>query len=341
MEEFHRAQWKFYKDRGFKIGTKRNYYGSTIAHLGENRDISDIYNVEPFIQYYKGRDEKIIKCDTNPELSLEFFIEFYKSTSTDNQKIILKDYKNFSGVKIKDTYMQLCDAFCSSSQEKIQFIKKMPFTMFEVNYVDLPEFDKQLQDLGLKDDALHQFYVDFLKPRKNQIKVPSTGAKVKSFLKSKYDEDKLEPFFPFFPFLQADFQEVALDIFDNQHELSTVSFVKLKTIVQKYGIKNWKTEDYKTHISNLCVGIKEYYKLNKALNTEDATSKILKIEFLHSNPNFTLDLLNDLVSQYFVSLKSNPQEPKYNKEVGMKWVLQYNLQQNLDVKVEKVKQLKI
>ncbi len=193
MEDFHRAQWKFYKDRGFKIGTKKTTYGYTapIAYLTDSREFNHTYNVENFVQQYRGRDEKIIRCDTNQELSLEFFIDFYKTTSEENKKILSKYYSDFSGVKIKDTYMKLCDALCNSSQEKIHFIKKMPFTMFEVKYVDLPEFDKQLQSLGLKDDALHQFYVDFLKPRKNQIKVPSTGAKGKSFLKSKYEEDNI------------------------------------------------------------------------------------------------------------------------------------------------------
>ena len=343
MEEFHRAQWKFYKDKSFKIGTKSTSYRYTspFAYLTVNREFNDIYNVESFIQKYKHIDEKIIRCDTSPKLSLEFFIYFYKNTTTENQKIMLKEYSNFSGAKITDTYMQLCDAFFDSPQEKISFIKKMPFTMLEVQYVDLPELDKQLHKLGLKDDALHQFYIDFFKPRKNQIKVPSIGSKVKSFLKSKYDENKLKAFFPFFPFLQADYQEVELDIFDNKHEICTTTFVKLKSVVQKYGIKNWKTDDYKTHLSNLCVGLKEYYNLEKFSTPEDSSSKVLKIEFFHSNFNFTLPLLNDLVSEYFLALKINPQEPQYNQEAGLKWVRQYNLEKNLAPKQEKTKQLKI
>lgn len=343
MEEFHRAQWKFYKDKGFKIGTKITSYGSTcpLAYLTVNREVDDIYNVESFIQKYKHRDEKTIRCDTSPELSLELFIYFYKNTTTENQKIMLKEYSNFSGAKIKDTYMQLCDSFCNSPQEKISFIKKMPFTMFEVEYVDLPELDKQLQNLGLKENTLHKFYVEFLKPRKNQIKVPSTGEKIKTFLKSKYDENKLEVFFPFFPFLQADYQEVSLDIFDNNHEICTTTFIKLKSVVQKYGIKNWKTDDYKTHLSNLCVGLEKYYKLEKFNITENLSSKVLKIEFFHSNFNFTLPLLNNLVNEYFLALKSNSQDPKYNEDVGLNWVRQYNLEKNLAPKQEKTKQLKI
>lgn len=339
MEEFHRAQWKFYKDRGFKIGVGR--ISQPVAHLNEDREINDFYNIDQLIARYKGREEKYIRHETLPELSLEFFIDFYKNTSEDNKKILLKDYSNFSGVRIKDSYTILCDSLCNSPQEKIFFLKKLPFTVFEAKYIELHEFDKQLENLGLKDNALHRFYVDFFKPRKNQIKVPSTGVKVKSFLKAKYEEDKLEAFFPFFPFLQADYKEVDLDIFNNQHEFNTTTFVKLKAVVQKYGIKNWKTDDYKTHLSNLSNGIKEYYKLQSFKNEEDSFSKVLKIEFLHSNSQFNISLLNNLISEYFVSLKSNPQNPTFNKEVGLTWVLQYNLSKNLEIKNEKNKLLKI
>lgn len=70
-------------------------------------------------------------------------------------------------------------------------------------------------------------------------------------------------------------------------------------------------------------------------------SKVLKIEFLHSNSQFNISLLNNLISEYFVSLKSNPQNPTFNKEVGLTWVLQYNLSKNLEIKNEKNKLLKI
>lgn len=343
MEEFHKAQWHYYKKLGLNLAQHDNAYNNRVfAYEKDEPNKRDIYSQTDFLDIMRKSSSSHINSLGNREVSFDFFCTFYKQTNDENKKQLIKNFYKYSGEFIYLCFDKFCEAVYDNPQDKIKFLSSVSITDLSLKNLKVNLLHEYLKNIGLENDSLDKFYINFLKARKHQIKAPKIGSPIKQFLKNQYKGEKLEKFFPFFSLLKADYEEVLVPLFENKHNFSTISFLNIRNFAQKYGIENWDSHKYLIHIENLCKGLKSYYNLDSyAIKPDFNQPRKVEISFLHSNKDFDLTLLNSSILEFFEYLKENPIEPVPNESLGLTIIMHKNMNKNISLKEEKVQKIKI
>jgi len=352
-EKFHLEQWEHYRSKGLAIANVRMYSGgisfpaaidSSIVLKNKPDGIFKFYSFQEFFKEIKGINSCFLDVlgHKNNQTAFDFFCIFYKKASLLEQKELVKNFSDYSGKDFSKIYPVFCDTVLTSALDKLNFIKKVPITLLDAHSIKMPEFYDFLTQQGLDKNQAHQYMVEFFKPRKTQLKHPSTASDIKKYLKKNFNFEQVKEYFSFFPSLQSDYEEVDIDIFSNNHTLSTLSTIKVKNVIQKYGISNWNEDVYFQHFYNLTHAIGQRFKTDSACVREVDKHRVITLEFLHDNPELTQNVLNELVMASLSDLKNNPLKPQITDRDTCKiWLNKYYLEKGLEHKEEIVKKMKI
>lgn len=327
MKDFHQAQWNFFKEKGFDFFIRDNYHveahpkGSTSKMF-----VVAVKNFDEFERFFKTKME--IYISNQKELNLIFFLEYYKKS--ENKNFLLDVYDSICDTPISQGYLNICDYMCSNNAEKIQFIKNLPTNFLWAKHIKIPVLQTYLKLHKIDDETEERLIFDLLKARKSQIKNPDVYANIKPFLKSKYSYEQLEKYFPFFPALKADFEEVDIDIFETKNKISTFTHVNLRDVVTRFGISDWKATKYYDCINELCEGLKTLYDLdNYHISFTNKPKQIIGISFSHKNKKFDKEVLTNGILDYLNHLKFNSEK----KEDIVAWLMQEKLNNGLTEKL--------
>lgn len=345
-ENFHLAQWKYYKENNLHIGRKNSYPFHIYAFEKEKpNDLKTIFSEVEFIkltcnsEYYTI---PVISSDNKlKDFDFDFFIDYYKKSSNDIKKQLLEKFDFYSGTFIQNTYQKFCDEIVHTNEERIALIKSFPITTLKIYNLDLSKLCDYLASYKIEENVIDTFLLNFLKARKNQIKQEGVGLEIKQFLQDKYDLPQLEKYFPFFNLLKADYEEVDIDVFENNHKYTTSSFLNIKSLIQKFSIEKWDSRKYKNHLDALCEGLVKHCKLNNFLVEDyDNMKQIIKISFFHNEDNFNLEMLKTHIIEYFQFLKINPDTVAHKDNIAS-WIMKNSLEQKLTDEETTVKKLKL
>lgn len=340
--KFHQAQWDYYNQKSLSILSNKYYLSKNLVAVPKGESIISgtiLYSAIEFLAIMRNKN-KSISVKGNPKIPLDFLCEYYKNSSEVEKKELLKNYSDLAGENFNNTYQYFCDNFTDDVQQKIKIIKNIPITQFHAKSIRYEELNEYLKSNNLNDYEIHQFFIDLLKNRKNQLNDPLTSDLVKKFLKSQYKIEKLESFFSFFPMLKTDYEDLNINIFKNSHTYTTCTIVDVKNVIKKFAISSWKINDYKIHFSNLAQAVKERYCTVQHL-IEVNDKKEIKIEFLHNHVELNLEHLNKIVLAYLQELKMTVPETTYSKDKSVVWLNKYLLENKLEEKPQSTKKIKI
>ena len=336
MKDFHLAQWNFFKEQGFNFFIRDGYHveAHPKSSNGLGAFVVTVKSFDEFEKFFKSKME--IYISNQKELNLAFFLDYYKKS--EDKKFLLGVYESICDTPIKHGYLNICDTMFNKNEEKIKFIKELPISFLKAKHIKLPILENYLKKHGIDNESEESLIFDLLKARKSQIKEPAVYADIKPFLKSKYSYEQLEKYFPFFPALKADFEDVDINIFETNNKISTFTHVNLRDAVTRFGISDWKANRYYECIDKLCEGLKIIYNLdNYYISFTNKSKQIVGISFSHKNKNFNNEVLTTNILNYLNHLKLNLEE----KENIVAWLMQEKLNNNLTEKFNSKKLMKI
>lgn len=342
-QEFISQQFDYYKQKNQYLYYTSGYHGTRFFHsvnknsmhlvkeTHKNETIGYPYNKKEYFDYLHESHYCPTQID-NDTIQFDFAVEFYKNNPL-YQKDFLTLYPEVVG-KIETTIYPFIDAVTKSKKEAMSFITGFSGNLWTAAQVDLPEMENYLQNKGATPEEIDKVFLLFFKNRKSQLKNPHTGPKIRDCLLARYNEDKLKPYFSFFPFLADKFQRQELDFYEHDLPFSTVIFINCSKMAKNLLLDNWDIEKYATTVDYAGIAVAKNYGLEEFVSSViDQKSKTTNLTFLHSNPDFNKQVLKGILNELCIYLKNNEQF-EISKDSLNSWGAQYKLQQILPVKLE-------
>lgn len=222
----------------------------------------------------------------------------------------------------------------TKKEVKCKFLTSLPVSLLTVSDIDLKELKELIDSFSLSPEKEDKLYLSLFKSRKNQLK-DRQGEKVEEFLIQKYglNEDKLEPYFSFFPNINNRFNKIELDIIEPRMCLFSVIINARKASKILYGkpegdIIDWITQFTSTYAKkNNISGYTE--NIDKSTSTIESSFygiTTLSITDKCNREHFSIWLKKFLIYYAELSIKEKP-----NNEFISKWILQEELSGKLKV----------
>jgi hypothetical protein len=276
----------------------------------QNKKLYQVWTKEQLLQYSKEHKQ----CS--------FFEAFYFSDDSKNDYIFsccieffcknpaYRDRLIEHNARFLYQHEELVNQLINSNCDVLQVLLDISTDHFYIHLdsgINLTKLSESLKQHHFSQEQLHQFWIDFLTMRSNQINHLSSVHNVTNFLKNEYNQEQLEPFFDFIPFLKSQFYDVPLDIYEFT-DTYTVSFVvNLYKIQKALCIEQWQLDTYKFTIKLLVEECSNHFKCSQCtiyphLNNND----LLNIYFTHSDEKLSEAMLKHSINGFLNELRKNP-----------------------------------
>ena len=351
--DFLTAQYTYFTNKGFHIYSGRinnnvNAYNKNYLFPERNAEkflnsVSSL-NQTSYLNYMSNN----ISCFLNhpdshymEKQNQEFLASFFKAYP-ENQKELLKNYNRYAGVPLKEVFTELLDS-TDNKKSLLMLIASFPLALLSATAVNLEELDSYLIQRGFTEAENDKFWLGFMKVRKAHLKDRYAGPAVRDFLLNKYDsnEEKLEPYFSFFPFLENEFRETAIDIFENNLAFSTTSLISYRKMMTSFCIDKFSESDYEKKLKEFSFAFGRHYALEDTeVTSENASKGIMRVSFLHNSESFNQTVFEKKVVNFFKYLQTDPAF-KISRESVSSWLAQHDLSETMEKKDMPVRRAKI
>ena len=272
------------------------------------------YNAEKLLHAYSYYNHdlmpnfKLVSIEDQKRFKEEFFIHSYNKYP-EYQKLLLANYTKFKVIDTtenEDHFFNIIDLVAKTKKEKAQTLAKFPISSTPITIISLEKIQTYLRDNDFTKEEIDKFLLSYLKARKNQLKDARTAEYAKEFLINKYNDEQLQPYCDFFPFLKSLFELPPVDFIRNQENLSTVIIVECKKMKDSFLLSGWNVDNYQTSLKPIIKALCTKYNLSKGYSTEFDKSQIIEqIIFLHDNPEFTKKVFEEDVTKFFTYMHQN------------------------------------
>lgn len=232
---------------------------------------------------------------------------------------------------VNKSYAQLFNYIAPTYEDVFKIIKCWSVGDWSIATVPLEGIDKILKDRKCPEDVANDFWIKFLKDRKAQLKDVKNGPMVRNFLLQKYDdnEEKLQPFFEFFPILATVFQELPADVFEELPPITNSVIINTKKMRQTFLVDGFKEDSYKHNTEKFGKAFKDYFELDHfEFVFYDTTNRMYQLNFHHNNPKITDDKIKQYIVDFYRQLKRDP-NMNMEEKILLAWISQNELHHEL------------
>ena len=311
-----------------------NYYNAIYIHkdCSEINKYSSAYSYDKFDRYSVKGDG-----DFSSENIKRKYIKSIWVDELSNNKEFIKELDFFIGSK---SIISFISSLETKKEVKAKFLTSLPVSFLSIHDIDFTELTEFVKKLDFSEEKEDKFYLSFFKARKNQLK-NRQAEKVEEFLINKYglNEDKLEPYFSFFPNINNRFNEIDLDIIEEKRCLFSVIINARKAAKILYG----KPED--TIVEWIGQFTSSYGRKNNISGyTEniDKSNCTIESSFYGSKTEFITDKCNRehfsvWLKKFLIYYAELGEKEKLNHDFISKWILQEELSDKFTGLVKMVK----
>jgi len=269
---------------------------------------SKFYSEDSFVSYSISK-KKDVGPKLNDNIIIEHFIKLFKDSNKEDKTILLKNIEEYLGNDWSKSIIYILDSISSSSKEVLNYTNTIPISTWSIHKVALDDLNTLLIKRDIKDKEYDNFYLKFLKARKNQINNSTYGPKVKTFLVKQYGfiEEKLSPYSSFFNYIKEMYEKVDLDIFEEVPLLTVVSKINYRKATKLLCIPGYHDTLIKRTITDF-MRLIQGHKGIKQLYIEDSGPGVMEIRCYTDNP-LTQKEINDEIRDYLIFKKSNVDIP--------------------------------
>lgn len=333
------AQYDYFSNLGIKffaVKEKQKWGNHTMesTYIGPNQSdikasVSNLISIKEI-----SRDEHIYtryyqNSNKYPSLDKDFFIDFFcKNPKFHNE--LFKDVFKYNGFSPKSDYKLLITKLIEHNLDPLKAISVFPIKQWEINVKNIKEFDDYLVNKHINETSLHNFWQKFIIKRKSQIKTTADAYEITEFLMEKYNgqESLLKPFFNDIPLLKSKFQQVELDVFEQEPRYTTSVLVNNKKLMKLLGLKNWDFSNYENTLSSMGYGFAKFYQCEAQIYHESKSKKTMRLCLIHNDEKINQDLIKENIKNFYYFLKTN-QDYEISAQSVCKWMEQHQLQQAL------------
>lgn len=283
--------------QGFKTYYKSGHYGYHV-YFSENPENVKNHNFVPKDKwlnmigsgvhslYYEGnKSEEEIRL-----FHVSCYLDFWRTLDAEKRK---DDGATFTKL-IPQAWSEgfyLALSLTKNKQEFIDFFSGFSIRDATLGRINLNELHTLLEQKGFTDKEKDKFFLSFIKQRKNQTKDTHVSTNAKDFLISYYqDVEQLKAFFPYFPLLKGQFEEVAHDFEEESYSLTTSLFVNLKKMVTSFPREKTGPREMHSHLCYLARALSETYGGTYRVY-EETTNALSRVVLYHDNPILTQELM--------------------------------------------------
>lgn len=224
----------------------------------------------------------------------------------------------------------------TSANNKVKMLENLPVSLLDAYTTNFNKVKDLLDDSDYSEIEKEKFYVKFFKARKNQLK-GKTGEYAEKFIISLYgnNEDKLTPYFDFFPNIKNRFQSIELDIEEPGYIIFSQRFNVRKASKILKGKEESKVQNW---IQIFSSNMAKKYKVWSSVEIIDRPKAIIEVRFYKTDLNITIDNKLNLdnyakkLKKFLIYLMDLTEEPKLNFEYIDKWINHTDLTENLENK---------
>lgn len=342
-KDFKTGQYQYFVENGYsyfvlKHKSHNNKFSNNVIVASQKEPqlqdyilIEKINNTDEFL---KNLSYWTIKTN-NKELVKKYFLQFFLSSDKKTKKEIFSYiHRLVEGFDLKDYYIDFINYGKGKNINEFinYFSSSFPISVWNTKKINFDDMQNEILKTYSQEDT-YKFWLSFFRKRKNQIKDVNTAPIVANFLLNQYGNDpkKINSFYSFFPYLRAQIEKIEPDIFDFEHDYSTILPINLKKMVDSFGIPKFSKDSYMDQLLSLSNSISKYYNLDFNECTYQSKQKgNIHINFYHSNPLFTTSLAKKIIIDYFSYIKNNQFE--LCEENIMKWLEYYNISKSIENK---------
>ncbi len=358
-EDFVLSFYRDLKEKGYQLYKGYTTYAGRIfaCQKGQEKELKQgwfdnfshekIHNEALLLEFVKNYNIHHINLTNEKEqnVPLDFFIDYYQHTSSENQLQMFKLFEKFTGVNFNtDSLTYVLDRISNNSKEILTNLSKIPVSVLDIFTISVDDIHNYLKTKNIEAEDLDKFYVKYFKARKNQIKYPHTGPKVKDFLLNLYgrDEEKLSPYFPFFNHIKQEFDEIPWEVDEMKSPYVVAIRINCRKASQILCIPNFHETQIENEIQSFLYGFKSYKNLDEiSMEDVDKNKKIVEFRCYSQEPINQAEL-NNLIKDYLYFKRDNL-AVETNRSNVAKWLMERDLRVQLseNANITTTKKLKI
>lgn len=340
-EDFILSFYRNLKDKGYQLYKGKTTYAGRIfaCQKGQEQELRQgwfdnfspekIYNEVLLLEFVNRYNIHHINLTNENEknVSLDFFVDYYKKTSSENQLQMLKLFEKFSGTHLSAISLAyVVDRISNNPKEILNNLSKFPVSVLDIFTISVEDIHNYLKTKNIEADELDKFYVKYFRARKNQIKYPHTGPQIKDFLLNLYgrDKEKLSPYFPFFNHIKQEFDEIPWEVDEMKSPYVVAIRINCRKASQILCIPNFHETQIQNEIQSFLYGLKNYKNLDEiSMQDIDKNKKIVEFR-CYSQELIEQGELNNLIKDYLYFKRDNL-EVETNSSNIAKWLMERDL----------------
>lgn len=236
----------------------------------------------------------------------------------------------------KDSIFNFINLIKDTPEKKLKLIENLPISMLNLYELSLDKLKTFVDNSNYKQEEKDKFYLKFFKLRKNQLK-DKVGEEVEMFLMSlySYNEEKLEPYFSFFPNIKNNFNDIELNIEEPGYVIFSLRLNIRKAAKQLSNISEVLAEEWIRVFSG---SMAKKYSLWCQMENIDKPKAIHEIRFYKSelntevNEKVSVENYQKTLKSFLVYMSKLSEKPNINFEYVEKWMFQKDLKEKLESK---------
>lgn len=251
-----------------------------------------------------------------------------------------KDYFKLIEYLIKrfeqDDIINFVEKLPALPQDKVKLLENLPVSILESYNTNFEKVRTLLNKAEYSQNDQEKFFLKFFKARKNQLK-GKIGESAEKFILSLYgnNEEKLSPYFDFFPNIKNRFQSIELDIEEPGYIVFSQRFNIRKAAKILRGKPESKIQNW---IQVFSANMAKKYQVWSSLEVIDRSNAIIEIRFYKTDLDMVVDKKLNLdnyskkLKKFLVYMLSLTEEPNINFNYINKWLDHTDLTEVLDRK---------
>lgn len=236
----------------------------------------------------------------------------------------------------KNSVLNFISLINDTPEKKLKLIENLPISILELPQLTIEKLKTFVDSSNYKQEEKDKFYLKFFKLRKNQLK-DKVGEEVEMFLMSLYrdNQEKLEPYFSFFPNIKNNFNDIELNIEEPGYVIFSLRLNIRKAAKQLSNMSEVIAEEWIRVFSG---SMAKKYNLWCQMENIDKPKAIHEIRFYKSelktevNEKVSIENYQKTLKSFLVYMSKLSEKPNINFEYVEKWMFQKDLKEKLESK---------
>lgn len=327
----------YLKENDYQLYSKNSYYYFVHKDSYENQYRKEYGNSRFSLEYSS------LNIIGNGEFSEKNIKKKCANDKFKSDSIKDKEYFKLIDYLVKryeqDDVIDFVESLSASNNDKIKLLENLPVSILEAYSTNFNKVKNIVEQSDYSTVEKEKFYIKFFKSRKNQLK-GKTGESAEYFIIKLYgnNEDKLMPYFDFFPNIKNRFHSIELDIEEPGYVIFSQRFNVRKASKILQGKEESKIQKW---IEVFSGSMAKKYNVWSSLELIDRPKAIVEIRFYKNDldvlidEKLNIDNYSQKLKKFLIYMIGLTEEPKLDFKYIEKWINHTDLTENLENKHDK------